>query len=786
MLDYKSILSDIQYQAVVNYKGASLVIAGAGSGKTRVLTYRIAYMIESGVAPQNILSLTFTNKAAGEMRERIQSVVGYDRGRYIEMGTFHGVFRRILSREAELLGFTNSFTIYQTSDSRNLVKTIVKEMQLDEKKYEPKLIFNKISKLKNDLVTPNIYVNNSAAVGDDIKSGLGEFHNIYKSYMIRCKQNNAMDFDDLLLYTNILFKSHPQILEKYQQLYQYILVDEYQDTNSSQYLILKKLAQGHNNICVVGDDAQSIYSFRGARIENILRFQKDYPSSHVVRLEENYRSTQTIVNAANEVISKNKNQLKKSVFSNKSVGEKISLRRAYTDREEAMIIRKEIAQAHRGGVEYGDMAILYRNNAQSKPIEDQLRLAQIPYRIHKGHSFYEQAEIKSALAYVRLVCNQADNEALSRIINYPTRGIGNTSLDKIKHYAAERNISLWDAITVHPLTEMGVKGAALKSIASFIAIIENHSKMAKECDAYETVLSLMNESGVINMFRGSKDPEKESAYQNIEELTNSLKQQCESYAKENLEILKTSEWIQDIVLMTAEEAQKSTEERNQVTLMTIHSAKGLEYHSVFIAGVEEGMFPSAMSVESQHEIEEERRLFYVAVTRAVNSLTVSYSLSRYKWGTPTNTIPSRFIAEISECYYDCPELRTSKGAYDNEDSPPQRISFQARQSNDASGGQQNRYANQYSSRPSGSNPTTSSRPSTSTLGMTRVGTRSSSTVSVGSVCDLSVGDRVRHERFGAGVIKSMEATATDTRICVGFDDGCEKNLLYKFAKLRKI
>lgn len=764
MSKYISELSPAQQQAVTFYNGATLVIAGAGSGKTRVLTYRIAYMIEQGVAPNSILSLTFTNKAAEEMRKRITTVVGAKLSREILMGTFHSVFSKILRCDSAALGFTDSFTIYEPSDCKNLIKTIVKDMGLDEGKYIPKMIYNKISLLKNNLTTPQIYASNDIFLSEDRKRGLSEFANIYKSYMVRCKKNNAMDFDDLLLYTNILLRDRPDILKKYQQKFKYILVDEYQDTNSAQYLIVRKLAETHGNLCVVGDDAQSIYSFRGAKIENILRFNKDYPKASIVKLEENYRSTQTIVSAANCVIAKNSNQIKKNVFSTKEHGENISLIRAFTDKEESIAIRKSIEQEIDKGIQYGDIAVLYRTNAQSRSIEEQLRIRQIPYKIHKGTAFYQRAEIKNILAYVRLITNQHDDEAFKRVINFPARGIGNTSLEKISLYAKENTLSLWDATSLNNPDQMGIRGVASKNITNFISLIEKYRELAKDNDAYNIVYELIGESGILSQYRENQDPEAQTAYENIEELVNSLKSQCEMTLKEEDQTLTIKTWIENVALLTDTEAQ-SDQGDNKVTLMTIHSAKGLEYNTLYIAGVEEGMFPSTGANENNNELEEERRLFYVAITRAIRKLTISYALSRYKWGSSTNTIPSRFIAEIDAKYYDCPELMTAKGAYEQtEDTQPIQRNF-------------------YQSKPTIQRGLVGQKADTTQFKSMPQYQKGESIACSG---DISIGDKVEHDRFGRGEVLSMEKTSLDTKITVKFDVSGEKNLLMKFAKLKKI
>ena len=784
MINYKEILSEIQYKAVANYNGASLVIAGAGSGKTRVLTYRIAYMIENGVEPSSILSLTFTTKAAEEMRERIKSVVSYQKSRQLWMGTFHSVFSRILRAEAAVIGFTDAFTIYDSADSRNLINAIIKEMRLDEKKYEARIIVSRISLAKNGLVTPQMYSSNASSVSEDIKQGFGEFHNIYRTYMIRCKQTNVMDFDDLLLYTNILFRNE-EVVKKYQQIFKYILVDEYQDTNSAQYRIVQKLAEGSGNLCVVGDDAQSIYSFRGAKIENILRFRKDYPKAMVIALEENYRSTQTIVNAANAIIANNKSQLKKTVFSKKEIGEQIALRRAYTDKQEALEIRRIIEAEFENGAQYKDIAILYRTNAQSKVLEDELRVRQIPYRIHKGQSFYQHAEIKHILAYVRLIANAADDEAFKRIVNIPVRGIGKTSMEMIINYAKTNSYTLWDAVALFPLENIGIKGSALRGISTFVQLIEKYRQLAKEQDAYALIHAFVSESGIIQQYRDTNNPEKESAYQNIEELINSIKQQCDNHLNENNEVLRITDWIKEVILLTSEQSEEDKKAQdNKVTLMTIHSAKGLEFDVVFIAGVEEGMFPAQRSAESLSELEEERRLFYVAVTRAIRKLVISYSLSRYKWGTLTNTSPSRFVKEIDAKFYDKPEFMTSEDAYCDVDNDGDKKIFANKvfgNTTNSTSFTKDKFAPRTAPQPQ---VKVQQRPP-SVQNMKRVGIRSEAGQSVQRDDSFAVGDMVTHDKFGQGVIQSMERTSTDMKVAVEFKESGLKNLLLKFAKLKK-
>lgn len=764
MSDYLSNLSKPQREAVENFEGPSLIIAGAGSGKTRVLTYRIAYMIEQGVAPSSILALTFTKKAATEMRERISTVVPRERTRGLWMGTFHALFARILRVEAEALKFSPSFTIYETSDSRNVVKTIIKELNLDDTRYKPKDIFTRISLAKNNLMTPAMYRDNTSLITEDRERGIPRFNEIYTAYMIRCRQNGAMDFDDLLLYTNILFKEHPDILEKYQDIFRYILVDEYQDTNLAQYLIIKKLSAKHRNICVVGDDAQSIYSFRGARIENILRFQQDYQDAAVYKLEENYRSTQNIVNAANCVIKKNKNQLDKKVFSNKQKGEKIQLCRAESDKEEARQVVVDMMRSHNGGVDFKDMAILYRTNAQSRAMEDALRLRAIPYRIYGGMSFYQRAEVKNVIAYIRLIVNRHDDEALKRIINFPVRGIGATTLGSIETAARGYGLSMWDAIMTRMPEELGIRDAAMKKVRAFTSFIEEMREISLEVGAYELVFAVCQRSGMISAYKDNPAPESQSAYQNIEELVNSVKQQADSYYKENGEVLTSARWLEDITLLSDMDRDEKTEDA--VTLMTIHSAKGLEFSNIYIVGVEEGLFPSIMSMDDVVSLEEERRLFYVAITRAINRLMISYSMSRFKWGSVTSTRPSPFLKDIDPEFYDNPELasfgNTRIVITDDESEVSPRW---------GAGGRQG-YRPSYDKTPS-REPNLKKVPAGSGSGGQKMSSHG----------DIKVGSRVRHSRFGEGVVESLEAMGNDIKALIIFDKEGKKNMLLKFARL---
>ena len=772
-MDFLTELNEVQRSAVQNYDGASLIIAGAGSGKTRVLTYRIANMIKENVRPHTILALTFTNKAAAEVRERISKIVSPGLARSLWMGTFHSVFSRILRAEAEHLGFTASFTIYETSDSQNLVKAIIKELNLSEERYKPKDIFARISFQKNNLVTPQMYRANPILLAEDDAAVRPRFADIYREYMIRCKHNNALDFDDLLLYMNLLLRDFPEVAAKYQENFRYILVDEYQDTNFSQYLIIKKLSELHKNICVVGDDAQSIYSFRGARIENILRFKKDYPEAVVYKLEQNYRSTQTIVNAANSLIEHNKNQFKKVCFSQNDRGELIALRRAYTEKEEAMIVVSDIISVLMDiRVSPKDIAILYRTNAQSRVIEDALRGSRIPYKIYGGLSFYQRAEVKHILAYVRLVVNEKDDEAFTRIINVPARGIGSTSVGKIAALAQANRLSMWETLTRFSPEQMEIRGVAVNKLKMFRELIESMRRYMMDHNAYETVFEIASQSGLIGSYKNNPSPESQSAYQNIEELINSLKQDADEREKNHDEPISVAEWMQNIALITDMDNEKP-EERNKVTLMTIHAAKGLEFKYVYIVGMEEGLFPSGRSVESLESLEEERRLFYVALTRAIHRVMVSYSLNRYRWGTSTRSVPSRFVKEVSEEYFDEPSLIRlddystadieEKPLWNREQMPRREFQPEFRKKE----------------------PDRVIEPSRYPARLKKITDTPSVGIPAGETADnIQEGSIVVHAKFGKGRVLQVEQALSDMKVTVDFDISGRKTLLLKFAKLK--
>ncbi|MCC8036453.1 MAG: UvrD-helicase domain-containing protein, partial [Rikenellaceae bacterium] len=658
-------LNEAQRAAVVDYQSASLIIAGAGSGKTRVLTSRIAYMLKQGIPPWRILALTFTNKAANEMRERIAGMVSAEHAGRLWMGTFHSIFLKILRMEADRIGYPSSFTIYDTADSRNLIKTIVREMNLSDEHYKPAAIQARISLAKNNLVTAAAYEANTAYIAEDRQRKMPEFSEIYKAYSRRCRENGAMDFDDMLLNINILFKDYPEVLAKYQERFQYILVDEYQDTNYAQYIIIRRLAQVHSKICVVGDDAQSIYSFRGAKIENILRFRNDYPEAKTYKLEQNYRSTRTIVEAANSVIEKNRNRLEKKSFSDGDKGDLIKVIKAYTDQEEASLVADEIRSAVRdSGGQWSQVALLYRTNMQSRVFEEAFRRRGIPYKIYGGMSFYQRKEVKDLLAYFRLMVNPRDDEAFRRVVNYPARGIGDVTVGRIAQMAAQAGTSMFEAAESGDLKQAGLNGGAEKKVREFTALIRDLSQKQTAGSLYDFGLEVATRSGIIGGYRIEQTPEAQSALENIEELLNSLR----SFEQEQERVMvfdeqtgepiegesvppSLTEWLQSITLITDMDTDDPTGKDN-VTLMTVHSAKGLEYRFVFIVGLEENLFPSQRSMDGEEGLEEERRLFYVALTRARERAWLSFSDTRFKWGSMDFCRPSRFLSEIDPAHLD--------------------------------------------------------------------------------------------------------------------------------------
>ncbi|WP_251620181.1 ATP-dependent helicase [Odoribacter lunatus] len=645
-MDFFNELNNNQKEAVLYTEGPSLVIAGAGSGKTRVLTYRIANLLSKGVPAYKILALTFTNKAAREMQKRIALLVGTENTSNLWMGTFHSIFSKILRFEAEKLGYTPNFTIYDTQDSKNVIKSVIKDLKLDDKIYKPNDVLGRISMAKNNLIVPQAYAQSASILEADKAARKPMLNEIYKHYQLRCKQSDAMDFDDLLLQTNILLRDFPEILDKYQNKFNYILVDEYQDTNYSQYLIIKKLSERHHNICVVGDDAQSIYSFRGARIENILNFRNDYPDYKLFKLEQNYRSTTTIVDAANSIINRNKEQIPKRIFSENEEGDKIKVLKALSDKEEGYMVSHEIFKlANYEQQAYSDFAILYRTNAQSRILEEALRKRNIPYKIYGGQSFYQRKEIKDLLAYFRLAVNQNDEEALKRIINYPRRGIGDTTIDKIRDLATQYQTSMWTVLCNLDKINGVINAATCTKLTNFKRLIEKFSYEIADENAYDIACTIAHSSGIIDDLANDSTPEGVSRKENIQELLNAIKDFSETSYKEGKDD-KLPAFLEGVALLTDQDSDKP-EDNNKVTLMTIHAAKGLEFPNVFMTGLEEELFPAQQCVNTPAALEEERRLFYVALTRAEKRVVISYSLSRYRNGQIIATRASRFISEIA-------------------------------------------------------------------------------------------------------------------------------------------
>ena len=821
-------LNPAQRAAVEAYDSASLIIAGAGSGKTRVLTSRIAYMIQKGIKPKNILATTFTNKAAQEMRERIVKMIPEylteGQARHIWMGTFHSIFARILRTDAERIGFPTNFTIYDASDARNLIKTIVKELNLADDKYKPNVIASRISQAKNALVTPGAYLANSAHATEDRRAQIPEFGNIYNLYCQRCKHNGAMDFDDLLLQTNILLRDCPDVLEYYQKQFKYILVDEYQDTNYAQYIIVRRLSQHHGKVCVVGDDAQSIYSFRGAKIENILSFQRDYPEAKVFKLEQNYRSTRTIVEAANSVIVHNSRRMEKRCFSEGDEGEKIRVLKAYTDREEAELVVQDLRDKVRvTGDAWNEAAILYRTNNQSQALEESLRRLGIPYRIYKGASFYDRKEIKDMLAYIRLVVNPRDDEAFRRIVNYPARGIGDTTVLRIAQLAAERGVSMWeavDALVAEPVSDP-VQRTIVRKVAEFVALIRSLSLERAQKGLYDFGMEVASRSGILALFRRENSPEATSALDNIEELLNSMQlfkeqRDAEIRAGEELGEATVEEWLQSVTLTTDMDKKEDAGDDDKVTLMTVHSAKGLEFKYVYIVGMEENLFPSQRAAESPEGFEEERRLFYVALTRAKCSAVLSYAEMRFKWGNMEFSRPSCFLREIDPRYLDGAvgagqtPVREEAAAGGRTALEELRRRFDVRYQQRAGGsgkpsfgGAKSSFGGRGGAYSGGSRPE-SGAPSFGGQGGTdsafrrpalqrpvvpenlrRLGGGAAPAAGNAAASGYAVGERVEHPKFGCGEIVRIETLAADHKLVVVFEEYGEKTLLAKFAKLTK-
>ena len=743
--DNKSYLKDLneaQLNAVIKIDGPSMVIAGAGSGKTRVLTYKIVHLVENGVDPFEILALTFTNKAAREMKLRISSMIGESESKNIWMGTFHSVFAKILRFEAHKIGFTSDFTIYDTQDSERLISSIIKEKSLDKDVYRPKSIRNRISSLKNNFITVNGYFSNNELVESDNLSRKPETGNIYKEYNERMIKSNSMDFDDLLMKTNELLNNYPEVLAKYQEKFKYILVDEYQDTNNSQYLIVKSLSDKYQNICVVGDDAQSIYSFRGANINNIINFRKDYDEVEVFRLEQNYRSTKNIVNAANSVIEHNKNKIDKEVWTDNEFGDRVEIIANDSDIGEARGLCQKIISLN--NTNFANIAILYRTNAQSRPIEDSLRLNKIPYQIFGGVSFYNRKEIKDILAYLRLIVNSSDEESLKRVINYPARGIGQVTINKIILAAQKHDLTLYETIKRNNELSIGLSGSVLTKLQNFIDLIDVFKIQNKKLNAFDLTKEVIEKVRIIDELKKDDSPEGISRVENVQELLNGIR----DFIEDQKELVdsndKLSEFLSTVSLSTDFDIE--SEDQDKVSLMTLHLSKGLEFNHVFIVGLEEDLFPSALSYNTRSELEEERRLFYVGITRAKENLYLSYANSRYRWGKLIYCEESRFLNEIDKDYVKIIKPNSLKS---NVTLLPRKDIIYKSKSN-----------------------------------LKRLPKTSNSTPTI--QINISEGDNVSHEKFGIGEIIKVEGTGNDSKATVNFKKFGLKNLLLRFAKLNKV
>ena len=779
--DILSQLNESQREAAACTEGPVMIIAGAGSGKTRTLTYRIAHLINLGTDPFNILALTFTNKAAAEMKERIMKLVGSE-ARNIWMGTFHSVFARILRSEAEKLGYIRTFTIYDNDDSKSAIKQIVKNLNLDPKTYSPGYVMGRISMAKSNLLSPEDYANNPEIQQADKDAHKPMIAEIYKLYNHRLRNAMAMDFDDLLFNMNILLRDFPDVLLKYQKRFQYIMVDEYQDTNYSQYLIVKKLAARLQNICVVGDDAQSIYAFRGANIQNIFNFRRDYPNLHLFKLEQNYRSTKVIVNAANSVIAKNVEQIDKEIWTDNAQGNRITLLRAVDEKDEGRLIANSINEAHIGeDLDYKSFAVLYRTNVQSRALEEALRRENIPYRIYQGLSFYGRKEIKDVLAYLRLVVNNYDEESLLRVINYPARGIGQTSLDRVRVAAADNDIAVWTVLENLPSFGLGITSGTTQKIGEFVMMIKRFSSMLATMNAYDLAKQIIYNSGIITLLRNDDDPDNPNRIENIEELLNGVKEFCEKEAQfaengtdeeqqpESAGGIRTlDQFLQQVLLLTSEDKDED-KDADKVSLMTIHAAKGLEFPYVYVAGLEENLFPSFMSISSRQELEEERRLFYVAVTRAERQLTLSYAMTRYQYGNSSCQEMSRFVEEIDPKYIEMPQRKSQfpkpgvlpkafQGVKGVKWSPEAERDFQRKPAPEP---QKPRRLQPKSSLPQG--PTAPN--------------------SAAEINAIQVGMRVRHAKFGEGKVLTIEGSGSERKATIFFDQVGQKTMMLVYAKL---
>lgn len=769
-MSYLEELNDAQRNAVLHKDGPSMVIAGAGSGKTRVLTYRIAHLIHGGVDPFNILALTFTNKAAREMKSRISKIVGDNEAKNLWMGTFHSVFAKLLRFEGHHLGFPSNFTIYDTQDSQRLISSIIKEMGLDKDIYKYKQIQQRISAFKNSLITVKAYYNNPELQEADAIARKPRMGEIYNEYVNRLFKAGAMDFDDLLLRTNELLNLFPEVLVRYQERFKYILVDEYQDTNHSQYLIVKALSDRYQNICVVGDDAQSIYSFRGANISNILNFQRDYDKVAVYRLEQNYRSTNNIVLAANSVISKNKDQIEKQVWTHNPEGDKIIVHRSATDADEGRYVASTLFEWKLNNqLKNGDFAVLYRTNSQSRAIEDALRKRDIPYRIYGGLSFYQRKEIKDVLAYLRLVINLKDEEALMRVINYPTRGIGQTTVDKLVVAAKETGMSIFELLSSENRPFLKLNAGTSNRLENFATMIKSFQILAESADAFALTEHVIKKAGLVLEMKKDGTPEGIARLENLEELLNGIQDFVEGQREIDEATGSITEFLEDVALAT--DLDKEVGDDDRVALMTIHLAKGLEFPYVFIVGLEEDLFPSAMSMNTRAELEEERRLFYVALTRAEKQAVLTYTINRYRWGKLIDAEPSRFIEEIEDKFLDNQVVDFRKNF-----SPYLDTSLFGEVD----------HSKLRTVKPKPGKPSSIGRPTEKQLKKLRKIKPTSVQPAAESATlyvDLSVGTKVKHERFGTGVVENIEGVGVNKKAEILFESGGLKKLLLKFAKL---
>ena len=766
MIDYQQELNPSQRDAVLYTEGDSMVIAGAGSGKTRVLTYKIAHLLEEGVEPWAILALTFTNKAAGEMKQRIAARVGENRARYLWMGTFHSIFSRILRSESASIGYTSNFTIYDQQDSQNLIKSIIRDMQLDDKTYKPSVVQNRISNAKNRLITASGYVQNADIYKFDQLKRIPMVGKIYERYDQRCRQSDAMDFDDLLLNTFILFRDNPDVLERYGTTFRHILVDEYQDTNYAQHCIVWQLTRNGANVCVVGDDAQSIYSFRGANLDNMLKFSKLYPDSKLFKLEQNYRSTQTIVEAAGSLICKNHAQIPKKVFSENEQGDKIKVLCAHSDKEESEMVVNRLLDLHTfNDVPWSQMAVLYRTNAQSRAFEESLRKRGLPYKIYGGLSFYQRKEIKDVIAYFRMSVNPNDEEAFKRIINYPARGIGQTTIGKILSAAMENGVSLWTVVSNPAQYSLDVNSGTASKLSGFCKMLESFIADASTRTAKELADRIMSETGIMHELRSDTTVEGEGRLQNVEELINNIAQFCKDRQEEGNDQLFMRDYLSEVSLMTDQD-NETEEDVEKVTLMTVHSAKGLEFDAVFIVGLEEHLFPSDMCGDDERQIEEERRLLYVAMTRARKYLTLLFATTRFRYGNVDFCTPSRFLKDIDSRYLNM-SSEGIKSSWSSSNVPLGTVLF---------GSNQNKtFESKPSFEPKRTVPNGTFQKVTESMLRDSAPAQSSA---------LKVGNVIEHERFGIGSVISIEGSGDNTKARIKFLNVGEKTLLLKFARYK--